>query len=206
MPWVVKFGEEMELEELVSMLTKKIVEEMKHSDKNPNTLVLVKKRVFEKSSFADQLGSSRNLFYLDDDCRDLAFNEYILPQLSCSQMADLAMGKATGRTGGKVLELILKGKTVNVIEYEYKKYCRTAPEALLRHYESLEKQLNDFGIRKLKRKSAKSLRLRQKVLTQQDLTAAVQQAISQVEVAKDTCITPLAEEFASDHGIKIQRR
>ena len=137
MPWVVKFGEEMELEELVSMLTKKIVEEMKHSDKNPNTLVLVKKRVFEKSSFADLLGSSRNLFYLDDDCRDLAFNEYILPQLSCSQMADLAMGKATGRTGGKVLELILKGKTVNVIEYEYKKYCRTAPEALLRHYESL---------------------------------------------------------------------
>lgn len=195
----------MELEKLVSQVMEKVLQQINRPKQGLNTLILAKKKDVTDPLLLEEINRGGHLYFLDDDHKDLKFSKYILPRLTVNQMVDLAMGKAAGRIGKEVMDLVLRGKTVDVLEYEYKKYLCTAPEALLRHYESLESTLKDFGIKGFEKKDTGALRLRKKVLTQKDMNIAVQQSKKLVQVPKDTCITPLAREFARDHHIRIQR-
>ena len=56
---------------------------------------------------------------------------YILPELSCSDMADLAQGRGSSLALREVLELLLQGKQVRTLGFAYRAYAATAPDALL---------------------------------------------------------------------------
>ena len=196
----------MELEKLVSQLVQKIIQEMKQPCDTKNTLVLVNTSHGMDSSLLAQLNQTRKLFFLEDDRKNVRFHDYLVPEMTCTQMVDIALGRASDFITQLILDRLLGGQTVTVVEYAYKKYLDTAPEALLRTYEGYERQLTDVGIRGFEYQDRQTLRLRQKVVTQQDLAAVVQQSRSLIQVAKDTQITPLAIEFARDQGIDIQRR
>ncbi len=61
----------------------------------------------------------------------------ILPELSCTGMADLANGRAGGcRYLKETLRYLLSGESAEVSEYEYRKYAETAPAPLYKLYAS----------------------------------------------------------------------
>ena len=74
---------------------------------------------------------------------------YILPELSCPDMADLALGRGSSLAQREVLDLLLQGKQVRTLGFAYRAHAATAPDALLRLYEEYEARLAAFGLTEL---------------------------------------------------------
>ena len=152
--------------------------------------------------FAD--GVKRAISYSDGPPSGTKIDRYVLPLLEVGDMADLVMGKGTSASGKKVLELLLTGKTVEVLEYEYLRYEDSAPLPLVKLYRDYAETLTGFGLRPVKT-TKKRTQLTQRVISEKDIEAADRQGVKEIGVASGALITSLADETARKLGIEILR-
>ncbi len=178
----------------------------------PEVLVLSarKSRGFEQ--IVKKLGKCARLVAMDDLCRnELAepgkrFKKIVIATLCPVGMADLALGRATGREMLLLLELLLKGHTVEVGEYTYEKYKNSASPQLYKLYQQYEKRLEQFGLRRLsplEQMSLTKLTEKRRLVTE-TMLAAMGQENGVVELPKGVLITALARDYAKEHGIVLK--
>lgn len=127
---------------------------------------------------------------------------YIIPELSCSDMADLAAGKASSLNLHRVLDLLLAGKAVSTMGFAFRAHAHTAPLALLRLYEGYAQTLASYGLTELPA-AAHDAVLRETLVTAEHVTAAVAEGAGVLRVPYHALITPLAEQIAAEHHVSI---
>lgn len=149
-------------------------------------------------------GTSGLAFSIDSNiAMSLPQCRYILPFLSCNDMADLAQGKASGIFMSEVLRLLLAGKEVEVMEFEYRSYSETAPVALYGLYQSYEKTLAAYGLKECGRKQPDAVRFREDLLTAADVNKARENGALTLMIPLSAKVTPLAAEAARNLNINI---
>lgn len=129
----------------------------------------------------------------------------IIPQLSCGDMADLAAGQAKGPITEAVLQRLLAGKTVEVLDYEYKAYEKTASPALYKLYLQYESTLSSFGLTSFKPEPEPVTRCWQGLVTERDVAQAAQYGAKEMHVTKNCLVTPLAMDQAKLSHISIHK-
>ncbi|MBI9091165.1 MAG: hypothetical protein JEZ12_18285 [Desulfobacterium sp.] len=204
----------MELEDLIRKLTREIIQELntetgtgtKAEVQRETVLIFGKKDDTYTEPLLSLINGNARILYLDGDWRDKAIDRYVLPLLTLGQMGELSQGMARGRIGGEVLTTVLSGNTVEVVQYGYTYYQDTAPEALLRLYETQKETLEGFGIKAFEPMGQELLRCRKRLVTETEVQKARDKGAATLQVPTDAVITPLAAEFARDNSIEILKR
>ena len=130
----------------------------------------------------------------------------IIPLLSCTQMADLAVGRATNYRFQQVLIRLLGGQAVEVFEFEYQRFSNTALESLCSLYETYRQTLNSFGLVNFAATKISSNTLFAKaVVTEEDILIADKQGLRTLQLAATTLVTPLARDCANARGIFLEK-
>lgn len=146
------------------------------------------------------------LCFWNDAHHSIEVERYIIPHLLCGDMADLALGTAKDPVSKKVLQLLLEGKVVEVMEYEYKAYEKTISPALYKLYQQYEDTLDSFGLKALKADPEPVLRFWQKLITEKDVGQAAKDGAKEIHVTSDCVITPLAVDQAKSDHISIYKK
>jgi len=194
------------LENLIRTIIEKILEELKSDPKKETVLILGKRNDTFNEKVVSLIKSKAFILFMDDDFKGRTIDRYVLPELTLNQMGDLVRGMARGKIAGEVLAAILRGKTVEVVEYGYSHYSKTAPEPLLKLYESQKQTLKSFGIKEFKDADSEIERMRKKLITQIDIQKAKENGKSILQVPKESLITALAAEYARDNSIEILKK
>ncbi|WP_147820274.1 hypothetical protein [Salidesulfovibrio onnuriiensis] len=149
------------------------------------------------------LGDEYELFFFGEDMHDRTPCRYILPTLSCAALAELATGGASGSFSFAVLKLLLQGREVEVLEFEYKAYAETAPGPLYSMYESHAATVAGFGLKAFRPKQPDTVRFRDTLVTE----AVVREAAgaSVLMVPAKALVTPQAYEVSKDLNLTIQK-
>jgi ethanolamine utilization protein len=129
----------------------------------------------------------------------------ILGALTCSQMADLAQGKASDQVTAKVLEALLGGHLVEVLVFEYEAFRRTASVKLFHLYEIYRQQLEEFGLRKYKKAANEEPLLKKRLITEEDVLTAEKRGVKELWLSQKALVTPLAMDCARSRRITIHR-
>ena len=128
---------------------------------------------------------------------------YILPELSCSDMADLAQGRGSSLALREVLELLLQGKQVRTLGFAYRAYAATAPDALLRLYEEYEARLAAFGLTELTEAAPEASRTRDCLITANHVAEAAATGARTLRAPQGAVVTPLAQDAAAERNMTI---
>lgn len=127
---------------------------------------------------------------------------YIVPEISCSDMADLAAGKASSLNMHRVLDLLLAGKPVRTLGYTFRAHADTAPPALLRLYEGHAAALAEYGLAELP-VAADDARVRETLVTAEHVAQAAARGARVLHVPRRALVTALAEENAAERRMTI---
>ncbi|MDY3919845.1 MAG: hypothetical protein SOZ59_12760 [Candidatus Limivivens sp.] len=147
----------------------------------------------------------------------------IAASLSVEGMVQAALGCPGNREAAAILSALLEGRKVYILEkgLAYRKYRNTAYKPLYGLYQSYEKKLQTFGaeligdLSEIREKEPKNPVLREgewmdftgiRVLKESDLCRIRGNGISGVEVGKKTIITPLAQDYLTNHGLEVRRQ
>lgn len=153
------------------------------------------------------LGNDFEVVFLDGPAADGEAERYILPYLCCPTMAALAGGLAPNRAVRKVLDLLLAGKKVEVLEFEYTRYSQSATHTLYGLYEAHEKTLASYGLVRFAEHNAEhgaaALIIRDSLVTEKTLRQAAQSGARELRVPPAAIVTALAEDSAKELGVKI---
>lgn len=128
---------------------------------------------------------------------------YILPELSCSDMADLAQGRGSSLALREVLELLLQGKQVRTLGFAYRAYAATAPDALLHLYEEYAARLAAFGLTELAEAAPEASRTRDSLITANHVTEAAATGARTLRAPQGAVVTPLALDAAAECNMTI---
>ena len=130
----------------------------------------------------------------------------ILPELTCTGMADLANGRAGGcRYLKEVLRCLLAGERVEVLEYEYRRYAATAPDPLYKLYASYEEKLKGYGLVAFQEKRPEAKKVHDALITSSMVEEAHAEGCRILNIPEKTIVTPLARETAAALGVSIER-
>lgn len=128
---------------------------------------------------------------------------YILPELTCSDMADLAQGRGSSLALREVLELLLQGKQVRTLGFAYRAYAATAPDALLRLYEDYAARLAAFGLKELAEAAPEASRTRDNLITANHVAEAAATGARTLRAPQGAVVTPLALDAAAESNMTI---
>lgn len=195
----------MDLEILIARLTRTILSELQAEQQKETIVLFGKKEQLLPEDLAVVLGQKCRVLHVDDPWQPEEVDRFILPCLHIDQMVDLALGKGGSRLMYAVRQVLLTGRKVEVLQFEYRKYLETAPLNLINLYEDYKKQLEGFGLIDCIRPGKHGLRIKKKVLTEADILNAREQGTQQLEVTAGCHVTPLAQETARDLGINIRK-
>ncbi|MBI9090851.1 MAG: hypothetical protein JEZ12_16670 [Desulfobacterium sp.] len=190
---------------LVEQIIKKVLQELTVPEPKTRVGILALRKDTDFEGLATCLPQGVELVCLDDGCSLGGMDRLILPTLSCNAMADLAMGKASGRVMEGVLALLLTGQAVEVMVFEYQGYEKTAPHALYDLYASHEKTLSGFGVRRFEPETEDTLVLRKRLITEKDVAEALAKGATQIKAGAKAVVTPLGADFARNHNIDITK-
>jgi len=180
----------MDIEALVRTVVGEVLQRMRP----PQERVLVLGTRDAAGLAAERLGSGADMIFHGEG--DGPFDRHVLPSLSCSDMADLAAGRASGPYMAETLGLLLRGIPVQVLEFEWRDHAATAPEALLRLYEGYERQLAAYGLTLLEEERPRSVRTRAAVVTEAAVREAAAAGACTLEAPAGAIVTPLAADTA----------
>ncbi|MDL2267402.1 hypothetical protein LJC46_05375 [Desulfovibrio sp. OttesenSCG-928-G15] len=172
-------------------------------------------RVEMESWMRGLFGPTAGLQFFTGPEANQVFDRYILPTICCADMAALATGRATGPVTRKVLELLLAGQKVEVLEFTYTRQAANAPAALYRLYENYEKTLASFGLtRFIAAQSASGLAASGNagvsgpvtcLITGKDVEYAAEHGVTTISVPVRGIVTALARDMAKELGIHIAK-
>ena len=195
----------MAIDDLVQTIVREVLRQLQQTDAAPAVLILARQDEKAVPPVLAYLGSNQKIVYWDSTEINMTAERVIVPFLSCSQMADLALGRATDPLQAKVLDFLLAGKGVEVFEFEYHQFAATAPTALLQMYKGYEETLRSFGLQQVGREDENSSRIDLSLITEKDVIKASQQGISLLRLRSDVQLTPLAIDCAKERGIQLQK-
>ena len=188
----------------VEQIVVQILDQLAGSHATQNVLILGSRNVATDIPQAVDYGVSRRLYYSDEAGDVGQIDRYVLPRLELSDMADLALGKNNSPRAEEVLNLLLGGKTVEVLEYAYSAFESTAPPRLFQLYCDYAETLSGFGLRPVQQ-AQKTTRLDGKVISEKDMEKCNADGITRIGITDNALVTSLAEECAKKFGIEIQR-
>ena len=144
-----------------------------------------------------------DLLFLGEDAGGRKPGRHILPVLSCSDMADLAVGRASSPCMEEVLGLLLRGVEVEVLEFSYRAYTDTAPGPLYELYVAHEKTLAGYGLRAFRPRVPEKVMVREKLITAAMVEKAGAEGRRILVIPAAASVTPLAAETAEGLHMRI---
>ncbi|MCF6267514.1 MAG: hypothetical protein L3J57_13340 [Desulfuromusa sp.] len=195
----------MAIDDLVQTIVQEVLKQLQGVTESRQVLILARQDDLNVATLLRHLDQNEKAIFWDPAENSATPARIILPLLSCSQMADLALGRTTGTLAKKTLELLLAGKTIEVFEFEYLQYRDTAPEPLYQLYTSYEETLRGFGLKRFAAKDQNIARLDHQLVSERDIIEAHQQGISILQVLADAQLTPLAVDCARERGIQLRK-
>lgn len=195
----------------IESIVRKVVQGILESREIPRVLILSKKDKGVARNLEDFLPKDTVPVWMDEVDKTVLqspgdrFSEIVLPFLSIKAMADLAHGRPAGRISGIVLNLLLKGHPVKVMQFEYLGYKKTAPHALWQLFSGYEKTLAGFGLKRLKEKNEKLTRVRASLICEAEMKQMADSGVEKVMISPSTRITGLARDLAKERDIEIIR-
>ena len=195
----------MAIDDLVQTIVQEVLKRLQSASARGKVLILAREDDLKAAPVLQHLGKNEEAVFWDTTDAGFIPSRTIIPFLSCSQMADLAQGRSTGPLLKKVLDLLLAGEAVEVFEFEYRQYEKTAPRALYQLYATYEEVLRGYGLQRMAAESKNSARLSRRLVTERDIIEAHQQGISVLHVLSDAQVTPLALDCAREKGIQLQK-
>lgn len=195
----------MDVDELVQTIAQEVIKQLQSTNRKECLMVMAERDESMTAKISALVGDQKDIFYCEEDICHQTICRYILPFLSCSDMADLATGKAQGLYLTEVLNLLLQGSEVEILEFEYKAYSETAPGPLYSLYESHQETLAGFGLKPFQPKQPDAIRFRDTLVTDQVVNETQQQGASVLMVPLAAQITPLAAETARNLRVNIQK-
>ena len=193
------------MHELVRQVVEEVLRRVSVPEAKSFTLILAEESPALRDQLRELFGPDAGLQWLDERDALAKPDRCIVPVLSCADMADLALGRAGNRVAEAILENLLSGRPVEVLELEYTRYLETAPAALIQLYESYEKTLASFGMNRFKAPAPESLRLRERLITAACVRRAAEQGVRSLLVPAGSVITPLARDAANELRIGLVR-
>jgi len=195
----------MAIDDLVQTIVQEVLKQLQGATESRQVLILARQDDLNVATLLRHLDQNEKAIFWDPAENSATPARIILPLLSCSQMADLALGRTTGALAKKTLELLLAGKTIEVFEFEYLQYRDTAPEPLYQLYTSYEETLRGFGLKRFAAKDQNIARLDHQLVSERDIIEAHQQGISILRILADAQLTPLAVDCARERGIQLRK-
>jgi ethanolamine utilization protein len=195
----------MEIDELVRTITANVLKQMQHSTTIEYCMVLSRRNPLITERIQQLTGKDIGIYYFGEEQQNQTICRYILPSLSCNNMADLAAGRAQGLYVKEVLSLLLQGTEVEVLDFDYKNFSETAPGPLYRLYESYLDTLKSFGLVSFREIKPEFFRCWKELVTEQVVNETEQKGASTLVVSRTSNITPLALETAKTLNITIQK-
>lgn len=158
----------------------------------------------------------------------------IIPELDMGLLGQIALGIGDSKEAKIVLENLLKGKPVYVLEQgiTYRQYKSTAHRTLYTLYSDYENKIKQYGVRLIhdvceiltdQRMQYKNIQqtseivpevaidheainlTSKKVILESDLTRGVIQGMTEVIIKKGAIVTPLADDYIKAHHLVIKR-
>lgn len=159
-----------------------------------------------EESLLEQFGPHLEIIRAEASPADFgAVQHRILGTLTCSQMADLAQGKASDKATALALEAMLGGHLVEVLTFEYEAFRTTAPAELYQLYENYRQLLEKFGLRAFKKTACEEPLLEKKLITEKDVLIAAKRGVKEIWLPPKALVTPLAMDCARSRKITIHR-
>lgn len=144
-----------------------------------------------------------DLLFLGEEDHGRRPVRHILPVLSCSDMAALAVGRAASACMEEVLGLLLRGVEVEVLEFSYRAYVDTAPGPLYELYATHERTLAGYGLRAFRPRLPEKVMVREKLITAAMVEHAGAEGRRTMVIPAGASITPLAAEKAEELNMRI---
>lgn len=195
----------MDVNELIHTIAQKVLQQLQSEKQQPCVVVVAKREPVLAAQVAECVGQASVVFFWGEDTGARLSSRYIAPVLSCSNLADLALGRASDKLLWEVLRLLLSGVQVETLGFEYKKYAATAPDALYRQYEEYAKKLASYGLKELAPQKPEALRLRDTLVTEKTIIQAKNKGASALLIPMTALVTPLAAEVAQNLNINITK-
>jgi len=199
----------MDADILVKTIVERVLSELQSGlpvSNKANVMVLsTYSKLVEEQTLKCLNANDVELHFLGDSCPEKKIARYIIPQLSCRDMAELASGQAKSPVTEAVLPLLLEGTVVEVLDYEYKAYENTAAPGLYKLYMQHESTLSSFGLAAFKPEPEPVARCWHKLIAEKDVEQAAHNGAKEMHVTKDSVITPLAMEQAKLSQIDIYK-
>ncbi|WP_136799089.1 hypothetical protein [Desulfosediminicola ganghwensis] len=194
-----------DVNELVRTIAQEVIRQLQGQQKKKCIMVLTDKNDVSADTLHDLVGTDSELLYIGDSSVNREIDRYILPYLSCSDMADLANGRADGAPMTEVLKLLLAGTAIEAVDYEHRRYSETAPGPLFLLYEKYMETLSGYGLKPFKHKQPEYIRCWEPLITEQVVANTKQQGASLLQTLTSAQVTPLAAEAAKDLNIIINK-
>lgn len=195
----------MNAQELVRTIVEEVLKQLQGEPERECVMVMAAWDPRVAASVRDRLGKGVELIFWGEDSKGHTPRLHVLPNLSCTDMADLAAGRASTPLMSEILRLLLLGTGVDVLAFEYRDYSETAPGPLFAFYESCEKTLKGYGLREFKGKQPDTVRFRENLVTEEVIKETERQGASVLMVPAKAQVTPLATETAATLNITIQK-
>jgi ethanolamine utilization protein len=195
----------MAIDDLVQTIVQEVIRRLQGEAASQKVLILAREDDTRIAPVLRHLDQGDKAVFWNKESDSLVPARTIIPFVSCSQMADLAQGRATGPLLKKALDLLLAGKVVEVFEFEYLQYEKSAPESLYQLYASYEETLRGYGLQRFAVEEQNVARFSRRLVTERDIIEAHQQGISVLRVLSDAQLTPLALDCARERGIQLQK-
>lgn len=210
------------VDEVITELNRRLEMEQNRANNRRKTFVLGSlKKEEEKAlcSFSQVMSSPK------DESWDLV----VAAELSIKAMVQAALGIPGEPAADCILQSLLRGKKVYILErgLEYRRFCQTSYKTLYQTYQEYETVLRRFGCEIIsdifdaaggKRKSCQKggtedwktgdiLDLTGKrLLGEMDLSGVRKAGYASVLIDKSAIITPLAQDFISNHNLSVRRK
>lgn len=194
----------MEFDDLVRTITREVLRQLQPGPAASCVMVLAERENWPALP-AELMGDAVELIPFGDKPSERVVSRYVLPRLSCTDLADLATGRATGACMETVLNLLLEGEEVEVLTFDHRRFSETAPGPLYALYEGYVKTVAAFGLVPFRVKPAETIRLWDDLVTEASVRKVHQQGASVLLIPRMAKITPLALENAALTGLKIQK-
>lgn len=196
-----------DLQDIIRAVAQEVIKRLQEeTTTKPCVMVLGPRNEGHRLHIKECSDADMEILFWEEDTAGRTPVRYVLPFLSCNDMADLASGKASEEVASEVLQLLLSGVEVEVLEYEYRAYSESAPGPLYALYEAYEKTLVSYGMTELARKAPEAIRFRETLVTQSTVQEVHNIGATTLLVPLKANITPLAAEAAKNLNLTILKR
>lgn len=200
----------MDFEALVRAISERVLAELKArgaaAPAGPLVLVLAEREMGLESRVKKLVGQEAHIIFSGEGGGErigAAAKRYILPFLTAPAMAALALGQAHCPRMHETLKLLLAGRKVEVLDFEYQAFAHSAPARLFDLYENYAKSLAAYGLVKFEEPAPEALRLREALVTADGVYKAAAAGARSLLVPATAKITPLAADAARELGLDI---